>query len=69
MLMIVSADRGPADLNSAKAFVAKASGFGTDARDPLVVELPHGALNANLGLKDTPVNAAYTEAVEAFLGM
>ena len=69
LLMIVSGDRAPADLNSANALVAKASGFGTDARAPLVVELPHGALNANLGLKDTPVNAAYTEAVEAFFEM
>lgn len=67
LLMVVSGDRGPADLDSATAFVAKARTFGTNAQDPLVVDLKHGEINANLGLKDTPVNTAYTNAVEKFL--
>lgn len=67
LLMVVSDDRGPGDLDSAIDFVAKARTFGTNARDPLVVGLKHGEINGNLGLKDTPENAAYTEAVEDFI--
>lgn len=67
LLMVVSGKRGGGSLNNAKAFVAKARTFGTIASDPLVVDLEHGEINANLGKTDTPVNAAYTQAVSDWM--
>lgn len=64
--IVYSKERGPGDRKAAED--AYAAFYALDTRTMLVpVDKSHGALNADLGAKDTPENAAYTGGVEDFI--